>query len=185
MPDSQLNLRNKSVLLLDRNPQTRKVLYDLLRAIGVGQVIAAKSAADALEMLQTLVFHVVLCNWAAPLEAPAFIRRLRASQDDAIKRVPIIVTRQGATRPEVTDARDAGMTEFLAPPLSAAVLKLKFEHVFLKPRTFVEAASYRGPDRRRRTEDSTKEHRRESDPHAPECETQKDAPPGDGETVAV
>jgi hypothetical protein len=46
-------------------------------------------------------------------------------------------------------ARDAGITEFLAKPISAKSLYDRILNVVLKPRPFVKTKTYFGPDRRR------------------------------------
>jgi DNA-binding response OmpR family regulator len=49
----------------------------------------------------------------------------------------------------VTVARDAGVTEFLAKPISAKALYQRILNVVVNPRPFVKTKSYFGPDRRR------------------------------------
>jgi DNA-binding response OmpR family regulator len=49
----------------------------------------------------------------------------------------------------VTDARDAGVTEFLAKPISAKGLYQRIVNVVANPRPFIKTKTYFGPDRRR------------------------------------
>jgi DNA-binding response OmpR family regulator len=49
----------------------------------------------------------------------------------------------------VTAARDAGVTEFLAKPISAKGLYERIVNVVASPRPFIKTATYFGPDRRR------------------------------------
>ena len=51
----------------------------------------------------------------------------------------------------VTIARDAGVTEFLAKPISAKGLYQRILNVVVSPRPFIKTKSYFGPDRRRNT----------------------------------
>ena len=46
--------------------------------------------------------------------------------------------------------RDAGVTEFVAKPISASALCARIEAVLLRPRDFVRAPAFVGPSRRRR-----------------------------------
>ena len=48
-------------------------------------------------------------------------------------------------------ARDAGVTEFLAKPISAKALYQRIVNVVVSPRPFIKTKSYFGPDRRRNT----------------------------------
>jgi len=51
----------------------------------------------------------------------------------------------------VTVARDAGVTEFLAKPISAKGLYQRIMNVVASPRPFIKTKTYFGPDRRRNT----------------------------------
>jgi DNA-binding response OmpR family regulator len=51
----------------------------------------------------------------------------------------------------VVAARDAGVTEFLAKPISAKALYHRVLNVVANPRPFVKTKNYFGPDRRRST----------------------------------
>src|SRR6266851_823449 len=48
-------------------------------------------------------------------------------------------------------ARDAGVTEFLAKPISAKGLYQRILNVVANPRPFIKTKTYFGPDRRRNT----------------------------------
>src|SRR5260370_19105395 len=52
----------------------------------------------------------------------------------------------------VVAARDAGITEFLAKPLSANALHGRILNIISNPRPFIKSKTYFGPDRRRHTE---------------------------------
>ena len=52
-------------------------------------------------------------------------------------------------RPSIKAARDSGAHEFLCKPFTAGHLFKRVENVALKPRLWIEAKMYVGPDRRR------------------------------------
>jgi FixJ family two-component response regulator len=54
-----------------------------------------------------------------------------------------------ADKMRVTAARDAGVTEFVAKPITAKAILDRTNAVIFKPRQFVKAAEYLGPCRRR------------------------------------
>jgi DNA-binding response OmpR family regulator len=49
----------------------------------------------------------------------------------------------------VVAARDAGITEFMAKPISAKSLYQRIVNVVANPRPFIKTKTYFGPDRRR------------------------------------
>ena len=55
-------------------------------------------------------------------------------------------------REKVIQARNTGVTEFVAKPFNAKSLLLRIKEVIERPRPYVDVGSYFGPDRRRRTE---------------------------------
>ncbi len=74
--------------------------------------------------------------------------RLRRSTLDC-RQAPIIVLSAEATAAAIKAARDAGAHEFLCKPFTAGALFKRVENVILKPRPWIEAKMYVGPDRRR------------------------------------
>jgi len=63
--------------------------------------------------------------------------------------VPIIMITGHTEKARVTAARDAGVTEFLAKPISAKSLYQRIVNVVANPRPFIKTKNYFGPDRRR------------------------------------
>jgi DNA-binding response OmpR family regulator len=64
----------------------------------------------------------------------------------------------------VMEARDAGVHEFLAKPISAKSIYARIRAIIERPRPFIRAGVYFGPDRRRRNNPSYKgrERRKEN-----------------------
>ena len=63
--------------------------------------------------------------------------------------VPIIMLTGHSEKKRVIAARDAGVTEFLAKPISAKALYQRIVNVVANPRPFIKTKTYFGPDRRR------------------------------------
>jgi CheY-like chemotaxis protein len=82
------------------------------------------------------------------LDGEAFTRCIRRS-DFACRRAPVIMVTADAFAHTIKGARDSGVHEFLRKPFTAADLIRRVEAVTLKPRDWIEAMSYVGPDRRR------------------------------------
>jgi two-component system chemotaxis response regulator CheY len=87
-----------------------------------------------------------------PLDGIDFVRLLRNSPDSPNPMIPVIMITGHATQRRVAEARDAGVTEFLAKPLTARGVIERISQVVDHARGFVRAEGYFGPDRRRRAD---------------------------------
>ena len=88
-----------------------------------------------------------------PVDGIAFTREVRLSHDSPNPYVPIMMITGHTERQKVEAARDAGITEFLAKPVTAQGLFLRIAEIVERPRPFVRCAEYFGPDRRRRADE--------------------------------
>ncbi|MBU6298344.1 MAG: response regulator, partial [Alphaproteobacteria bacterium] len=86
----------------------------------------------------------------------AFTREVRTSAQSPNPYVPIIMVTGHTERHRVETARDAGVTEFLAKPITAQNLFLRIAEIVERPRSFVRCNGYFGPDRRRHADETYK-----------------------------
>jgi DNA-binding response OmpR family regulator len=84
------------------------------------------------------------------LDGLAFVRLIRTAPDSPNPFLPIIMLTAHSDLRRVSEARDAGVSEFCAKPVSPVELARKIDHAIMRPRPFVRAPGYFGPDRRRR-----------------------------------
>jgi FixJ family two-component response regulator len=69
---------------------------------------------------------------------------------------PVIMVTGHSTLARVHEARDAGVNEFLAKPLTARGVIERLHQAIEHPRPYVRSADYFGPDRRRRNDPNFK-----------------------------
>jgi two-component system chemotaxis response regulator CheY len=84
-----------------------------------------------------------------PLDGIDFTRMVRTAPDSPNPFVPIIMLTAQSSMERVTQARDSGVNEFLAKPVTAKGLYSRIATVIERPRQFVRASEYFGPGRRR------------------------------------
>ncbi|MBF0247164.1 MAG: response regulator, partial [Alphaproteobacteria bacterium] len=138
----------------------------LLRGIGVGHVQEVRNGDEALTALSEQSFDVVVADAAmAPVGAIELTRRIRKGLPGISPYLPVVMMSAHASLEEIVTARDAGVNEYLAKPLSAKLLDLRLRSVVKHPRPFVRSDQFFGPDRRRH-EDSRFDggERRHQDP---------------------
>lgn len=139
----------RSVLIVDPQPASAKVLADLVRALGGKNLMVEPDEKTALSMARDFDPTMIFVEFSGPrLDGLAFTRKLRRS-DMSCRRAPVIMVTAEATVQSIKGARDVGVHEFLRKPFTAGDLLKRLEAVALKPRDWIEAVGYVGPDRRR------------------------------------
>ncbi len=93
---------------------------------------------------------IVITDWAMPIfDGLELTQMIRQPGANANPYVPIIMLTGHSEKKRVMAARDAGVTEFLAKPISAKALYQRIINVVANPRPFIKTKTYFGPDRRR------------------------------------
>src|SRR3990172_12347474 len=137
-------------LVIDDNTHMRRILRTLLHGFGARDVYEAEDGASGLEAFTHFMPDIVLTDWAMPifdgLELAQMIRQPGANSNPY---VPIIMLTGHSEKKRVVAARDSGVTEFLAKPISANALYQRILNVVANPRPFIKTKNYFGPDRRR------------------------------------
>jgi CheY-like chemotaxis protein len=106
-------------LVVEDNVHMRALLRSLLTALGMKHVYEAANGTDAFELLREKRPDLVLSDLTMkPMDGIAFTRKVRLSEDSPNPYVPIIMITGHTERHKVEEARDAGVTEFLAKPIT-------------------------------------------------------------------
>ena len=139
-------------LVCDDNPHMRRILRTLLHSFGAREVYESEDGATALEMYSHYVPDIVITDWSMPIfDGLELAQMIRQPESKGNPFAPIIMLPAHSEKRRVTVARDAGVTEFLAKPISAKGLYQRILNVVANPRPFIKTKTYFGPDRRRNT----------------------------------
>ncbi len=139
------------VLLVDDNQHMRAIVTTVLAGVGIKQVRETRDGADALEALREWPADVAIVDFQMiPVDGVEFTRMVRNAPDSKNPYLPIIMMTGHSEKSRVYEARDAGVTEFVAKPLTAKAVLDRLQAVIYHPRPFVRTNTYFGPDRRRR-----------------------------------
>lgn len=145
------DIRFLKFLVVDDDRNMGHLVATILKSFGVTTVKTATSAEQAYAMLGAFRADIVICDLRmAPEDGIQFTRRLRNDDDSPDPYVPIIMLTGHAELTAVESARDAGVHEFLAKPVSAKKFYEKIHSVIDHERQFIRSPHYVGPDRRRR-----------------------------------
>ncbi len=147
---ARYSLDNIRVLVLDDNRHMRSLVKSILHALGVKEIREASDAPEAFKELQHFHADIIIADWyMEPLDGLDFVRLVRTAKDSPNPYVPIIMLTGYTEYQRVCEARDAGVNEFLAKPISAKALYMRFASIIDNPRAFIRTKTYFGPDRRR------------------------------------
>jgi CheY-like chemotaxis protein len=161
LPKANLRPRDLAalkILVVDDNVNVQRLINDVLRAAGVGQVETADNGVNARAMIARWDPHVIFSDWNMPvmggLELTRSIRRAAVQPDPRIPnpQVPVIIVTGQRSEADVEMARKAGVNEFVIKPFTPAGLLSRIQLVLSRPRPFIVSEDYIGPDRRRRME---------------------------------
>jgi CheY-like chemotaxis protein len=156
------------VLVVDDQENMRRILATVLRAYGFSDIREAGDGEEAMQALEDFRPDIVVTDFAMPkLDGLEFARVVRAEASGGMKHVPIVMVSGHAHHHHVLAARDAGVNEFLAKPVTGRNLADRIRRIIVEDRIFVRNGDYAGPCRRRlsaadyagpkrRTEDDSK-----------------------------
>jgi DNA-binding response OmpR family regulator len=140
------------------------VVQDILKMLGATSIRRATDSTKAVKALREDGIDVMITEWEIePLNGLELIDFLRFSPESPNRLLPIIMLTAHSEQEYVVAARDKGVTEFLAKPFTVDGLYRRLVSVIARPRPFVSAEHYFGPDRRRRQIPHTGPDRRDAD----------------------
>lgn len=148
-----------SVLLVEDNVFVRRVFMTVLRVLGIENIAVATNGAEAIKMIEekaksvpegTPPFDIIFLDIFMP-EVNGFmtLRWIRSSVQTPDRFAPVAVISGAADTQYVQQARDLGMNEFISKPFSMQVVWDRLMGIIHRPRRYVLAPGYFGPDRRR------------------------------------
>jgi two-component system, chemotaxis family, chemotaxis protein CheY len=137
-----------SLIVVDEDHGYGTILVQELRSIGVNNVVRATSPKDALHSLGGRPVDVIITEWY-----PGFVAFLRDPDKSPKSQIPILVVTDQLHANAILAARDAGVDEIMAKPVSSGVLAAHIHDAVDDRRPFIEADAFHGPDRRRHKSD--------------------------------
>jgi CheY-like chemotaxis protein len=142
------------ILVVDDNAHMRKLVVTILQAFGAIQIFEADSGERALALMRDTNPDVVILDWMMEgMSGLDFVRQVRSAPNSPNPFVPVIMLTGHTHIDHVRQARDAGVNEFLAKPVSVKAILTRLIAVIEHPRPYVRTIAYFGPCRRRRGTD--------------------------------
>ncbi len=156
--------KNITVLVVDSQPAIVELIQGVLHLFGVRNIVTRTDGKSGIKAFKQLAPDLMIIDWdLANLDGIEFTKQIRTGEKNPF--VPIIFMTAFSSEKRVMQARDSGITEFLRKPFTAESLYRRIEEIIERPRKFVKAPTFFGPDRRRkRTGDYKGPNKREVAP---------------------
>lgn len=140
-----------SIVVVEDDKLARDLVVEICQEIGFAICEWAKDGAHALRVIERERPDIVITDLIMPgMDGLTLTRKLRDPVSSPNPLIPIILMSASISRRTLFEARDAGVNEIVAKPLKAKLVFDRIFEVIERPRQFVVAHSYIGPDRRRR-----------------------------------
>lgn len=171
------DLSNLQVLVVEDNKYMQLLLQNVLRMFKIRRIMTADDGVQALDVMRTFQPDIIFCDWDMQgVDGIELTRKVRNGTESANPYVPIVMLTGHTEARHIFKARDAGITEYLAKPISAEMVYERICRAVERPRQFIKTKTFFGPDRRRtKATPKTNQGRRAED---------KDQPPEEAENPA-
>lgn len=146
--------RASSILLAESNPQIRTAVRSILLHYEFSNITEVSDSKAFIDTARAASYGAILLDSGMPnLDAVAVTRFIRSGKLGINRTSVIILLAHRSDMTFVYEAREAGVTEFVAKPFSSAVLMARLVTALEKPRPFISSEPYTGPCRRTGRED--------------------------------
>lgn len=146
---SGFDFESIKILVVDDSRPMRSLISSFLIGFGVRDIYEAADADDGFQRLEEVLPDIVITDWRMPpTDGIQLVERIRTDLKSPNPYLPIIMLTGFTELHRVKQARDAGVTAFLAKPVSAAALYKRLCNVIDDQRPFIRVGGFFGPDRR-------------------------------------
>jgi two-component system, chemotaxis family, chemotaxis protein CheY len=139
-----------NILVLEKHVLVRKLLTEVFKEFGVPTVHSTADPEMAWQIFDSTQIDIILSDWSQDLDGVEFLNRVRNDHSSTNPYAPFIVVTAHSDAGNICLARDMGMTEFLAKPVSPQMIYSRIVSVIENQRPFIRMSDFFGPDRRRK-----------------------------------
>ncbi|MFZ4762842.1 MAG: response regulator [Alphaproteobacteria bacterium] len=122
------HLEDLKVLLIDDLQESRVLMRNMMREMGITQIFECPDGQDGLHFLDTApeLVNLVLCDWNMPrMNGMALLKQLRSASVD----VPFLMVTGRGDVASVVEAKGSGVTGYILKPFSQNQLEVKLRIV--------------------------------------------------------
>ena len=122
---------NMKVLLVDDFATMRKIVRNILGQLGIKNVDEADDGSTALPKLKQNKYDIIISDWNMPkMTGLDLLKAVRA--DENLKSLPFLMVTAEALKDNIVAAAQAGISDYVVKPFTAATLEEKLKKIFGK-----------------------------------------------------
>jgi len=149
----KLDFSRLKILVVEDHEPTRIFLKEVLSAAGVSHLQIVADVKSALPLLKDKLRDLLICDLnLGEINGQALIRAVRLNPNFTNRHMPIIVLTGDSKAETVREVLNLGVNRFVSKPASAETVIEAVRAVLERPKAFITAKDYFGPDRRNRQE---------------------------------
>jgi two-component system, chemotaxis family, chemotaxis protein CheY len=123
--------KNMKILVVDDFPTMRRIVRNLLKELGFGNVDEAEDGAAGLARLRSGGFEFVISDWNMPnLDGLEMLKQIRA--DATLAHLPVLMVTAESKKENIIAAAQAGASGYVVKPFTAATLDEKLSKILEK-----------------------------------------------------
>ena len=117
------------VLVVDDMVTMRRIVKNILKQLGFGNVDEAENGQEALQKLKADTFGFVVSDWNMPVMTGIdMLRAIRA--DEKLKAIPVLMVTAEAQQSNLIEAVKAGVSNYIVKPFTAETMQEKIAKIF-------------------------------------------------------
>ncbi|MFZ4700211.1 MAG: chemotaxis response regulator CheY [Candidatus Methylumidiphilus sp.] len=122
---------NFNFLIVDDFSTMRRIIRNLLKELGYGDVDEAEDGAVALKKLRAGSYDFVISDWNMPvMDGLQLLKAIRS--DAALAKLPVLMVTAEAKKENIIEAAQAGASGYIVKPFSASTLDEKINKIIDK-----------------------------------------------------
>lgn len=159
-----MSIKQLDVLVADDHKMIREMIGHVLSALECKRVRYVSDGAAAFAEILNYSPDLVICDFHMPFDGVQLLNKVRKAPNSPDPALPVIIMTSLTDRKRIEALRDAGATEIIAKPITAAAVLSRIAAVIDSPRPFITSRTFIGPCRRRRADPNYQgPHRRAKD----------------------
>lgn len=130
-----LQLKEMRALVVDDSAFMCKLVTALMKTLGFGNVMHCRDGSEALFTLKGFRADVIVTDWAMkPVDGLQFVRSYMAEHEPGEAHTPFIMLTANTEREHIIEARDAGISDIIAKPVTPELVYKRVLRVLKQPK---------------------------------------------------